>query len=250
MGNIKSTIFTPVIFPYSRWRTLRVIYDGEKIWFVAKDISDILQVTSKRILDLLNDDEKSKANIRTNSGIQHMNVINRSGVDHLLMGLHTHRQERIQDFGRWMLDEVLPAMEKLPFLDCLSEDNESDTQEQELERPDNKDKSKVLFVNALMAADVLFSVQDLATILELNGYDIGGQIGLFEWFREHGYLFSVQGELYNRPTRTSIDMELFIVKKNIDYKPDGTTEITCTTMVTTEGMIYFINRFAEEAREK
>ena len=249
MDNIKSTAFTPLIFTYKKRHKVRAINDGEEIWFVAKDIFATLGISktaSQRILSSLQDYKKSKAGIQTNFGIQYMNLINRMGVGDLVITLDI---EGILDFGRWILDEVLPVMEGFPFVDCVPEDTESDTQEQELETHVDKDKSKVRFAEALMAADVPFAVQDLATILELNGCDIGGQSGLFEWFREHGYLISAKGELYNRPTHTSIDMGLFIVKKNIDYKPDGATEITYTTLVTTEGMIHFINKFAEEAKQ-
>lgn len=104
-----------------------------------------------------------------------------------------------------------------------------------------QDKPKVLFANAVEAADTSILVGDLAKLIKQNGVDIG-QKRLFAWLRDKGYLIK-DGNSRNMPTQKSMDLKLFEVKERTISNPDGSVRITKTTKVTGKGQQYFINKF-------
>jgi anti-repressor protein len=101
----------------------------------------------------------------------------------------------------------------------------------------------VLFANAVSVSVTTISVGTLAKLICQNGIDIGRN-RLFVWMRETGYLNSL-GKSYNMPSQKSMDMELLEVKEGIGIKPDGTSYIQLTPIVTVtgKGQQYFINKF-------
>lgn len=102
-------------------------------------------------------------------------------------------------------------------------------------------KPKALFADAVATSKSDILIGQLAKILRQNGYDIG-QNRLFKWLREHRYLCS-KGAKYNQPTQRAMDLGLFRIKERTINNPDGSTQITVTTLVTGKGQQYFINRF-------
>ena len=100
---------------------------------------------------------------------------------------------------------------------------------------------KVLFADAVSCSDKDILIGELSTILNQNGIDIG-QNRLFTYLRENNYLCT-SGERYNLPTQRSQDMKLFRVKKTTIQQSDGSTRVSNTTKVTTQGQLYFINKF-------
>lgn len=94
--------------------------DGEP-WFVAADVARVLDFrdayNATRVLD---DDEKGTHNVSTPSGDQEMNVINESGLYHLVL---VSRKPEAKKFRKWVTAEVLPSIRKTgayiaPETDC------------------------------------------------------------------------------------------------------------------------------------
>jgi anti-repressor protein len=166
---------------------------------------------------------------------------------------------------KWVTSEVLPAIrkhgvfatesaiEKLisdpdSFIRILTELKNERIAKQQLEQ-DNQIQQiqleaqvgKVLFANAVSVSVTTIPVGTLAKLICQNGIDIGRN-RLFVWMRETGYLNSV-GKSYNLPSQKSMDLELLEVKEGIGIKPDGTSYIQLTPMVTGKGQQYFINKF-------
>lgn len=104
-----------------------------------------------------------------------------------------------------------------------------------------EDKPKVLFANAVEAAQTSILIGDLAKILKQNGVNTG-QKRLFERLRNEGFLIKC-GNSKNMPTQKAMDMELFEIKEATIHNPDGSVRITRTTKVTGKGQTYFINKF-------
>lgn len=103
------------------------------------------------------------------------------------------------------------------------------------------DKPKVLFAESLEVSDDTINVNDLAKLLKQNGVDIG-ELRLFKWLRENGYLIK-SGSEYNMPTQKSMNLGLFKVKVGTYQSSDGTPRMTRTPKVTGKGQMYFINKF-------
>lgn len=112
-------------------------------------------------------------------------------------------------------------------------------------------KPKVIFADAVAAADSTILIGDMAKLLKQNGHNTG-QKRLFEWLRNNGYLIKRKGSDYNMPTQRSMEMGLFEIKETSVVLPDGSIKTNKTTKVTGKGQIYFINLFRkqQEAAEK
>ena len=122
---------------------------------------------------------------------------------------------------------------------------EAKTQEQQLaiEAKDKKieeDKPKVAFADAVTSSSSCCLIGGLAKILAQNGYKIG-QNRLFEWLRQHHYLGS-KGEYYNMPYQKYIEQGIFKLSQKT-FSQGVNMKVGVTTVVTTKGQQYFINKF-------
>ena len=87
-------------------RTVEI--DGE-VWFVAKDVCDILEIVDyHQAVETLDDDEKGVGyNIPTPGGMQDMTVISEPGLYKLTF---KSRKREAKNFARWVTHTVLPAI--------------------------------------------------------------------------------------------------------------------------------------------
>ena len=107
------------IFNYYEKEVRTIIKDGE-IWFVAKDVCQILEIKShKKALKSLDDDEKGgvlvvpplcnkreRLLVDTLGGAQEMICVNESGLYHLIF---KSRKPIAKDFRKWVTSVVLPV---------------------------------------------------------------------------------------------------------------------------------------------
>lgn len=223
---------------------------GDTIWFVARDVCDILEVSDvSKAVSRLDDDEKGTNTIRTPGGSQNLLVINESGLYSLIL---TSRKHEAKQFKRWVTHEVIPAIRKHGGYLTPEKVEEAlinpdtiimlATQLKEERAQRERDKPKVLFAEALETSTHSILIGELAKLLKQNGVDIG-QKRLFSWMREKGYLIRKHGDEYNNPTQRAMDLGLFEIKKRTLLNNDGTVRVTKTTKVTGKGQSYFINKF-------
>lgn len=250
------------VFNYNGNNVRTVIIDGN-VWFVAKDICDVLDISNSRdaISELDNDEKNTVAINDGNRGNPNTSIISESGVYALVF---KSRKPEAKNFSRWVRHEVLPAIRKNgvymtreaqyefitspDFIIKLAQEIKKQREiAAQLQEKISQDRPKVIFAEAVDASDNSILVGNLAKILKQNGIDIG-QNKLFIWLRENGYLMNCKGERWNMPTQKSMDKGLFEVKKIVVNNPDGSTKITHTTKVTGKGQIFFVNAFlAQEA---
>ena len=105
---------------------------------------------------------------------------------------------------------------------------------------------RVRFSEAVEASNQSVLIGDLAKILCQKGVEIG-QNRLFKVLRARGFLCS-KGDAYNTPSKRAMEMGLFEIKKNLIIKPNGTTLVTTTPMVTGRGQVYFVNKMLSEMK--
>lgn len=91
------------------------IDDAGQIWFVAKDVCDVLEIENNRTA-LLRLDENEKTDVVfldvNKNGVKQnrrMNIINESGMYTLVL---TSRKPQAKDFKRWLTTEVIPSIRK------------------------------------------------------------------------------------------------------------------------------------------
>lgn len=241
---------------------VRTIVKGEEVWFVAKDVCDVLEISNSRdALNRLDNDEKAMSVLPTQFGNKEMNLVNESGLYSLIL---TSRKSEAKQFKRWVTHEVLPTIRKHgaymtentiekaltspDFLIQLATQLKDEQQKRaNAEKTIEAQKPKVVFAEAIEVSKNSILVKDLSTLLKQKGIDIG-QNRLFEWLREHDFLCKKKGEMYNKPTQRSLEMKLFEVKTNIRTASDGELKTTYTPKVTGKGQIYFVNKFLGEAQ--
>lgn len=244
----------PQIFNYQGAQVRTVTIDGN-VWFVAKDICDILEISNPTVaIQRLDEDERSKFNLGRQG---ETNVVNESGLYELIFG---SRKQEAQDFKKWVKREVLPTIRKhgaymTPetiektladpdfIIGLASKLKQANEEKARLQAQIEADRPKVVFAESLEVSKDSILVADLAKLLRQNGIFIGEK-RLFEWLRENGYLIK-SGSERNMPTQRSMEMNLFEIRIGSRMGSDGTSRITRTPKVTGKGQIYFINKFKQ-----
>lgn len=91
-------------------KIVRICKKGDEIFFVAKDVCDILDYSEvSSTLQKLDEDEKGTETFRTLGGVQSMSVVTESGLYTLV--LRSNKPEA-KPFRRWVTHEVLPSIRK------------------------------------------------------------------------------------------------------------------------------------------
>ena len=91
-------------------KDVRTVIKNKEIWFVGKDVCDVLGVSNGRdAISRLDDDEKGVGNIDTLGGKQDLVIINESGLYSLVL---TSRKSEAKRFKKWVTGEVLPSIRK------------------------------------------------------------------------------------------------------------------------------------------
>ena len=97
------------VFTYNG-NNVRTVEKNGGIWFVAKDVCDVLEHSNSRMaVQNLDDDEKDVSKVYTPSGEQDMTIISESGVYALV--LRSNKPEA-KNFSRWVRKEVLPTIRR------------------------------------------------------------------------------------------------------------------------------------------
>ncbi|MGG3523053.1 phage antirepressor [Bacillus pseudomycoides] len=247
------------VFNNKEFGQVRTVLQGEDVWFVAKDVTDVLELKSaKDSTKYLDDDEKDKVLIK-HSGSDYkseMMVVNESGLYSLIL---RSRKPQAKAFKKWVTSEVLPSIRKHGaymtdqaleqavtnpdfMIGLLTNLKEEQAKRIEAERKVLQQQPLVTFAEAVQVSTNLISVKQLANLMRQKGIDTG-QNRLFEWLRENGYLCKKKGSLYNTPTQYSMDLGLFESQEYVRTNSNGEFETKFTPKVTGKGQFYFINKF-------
>ena len=87
---------------------VRTVVKSEEVWFVAKDVSEVLNIDVSQTRRLT-DKQKGLHSIQTPGGPQHMTIINEAGLYKLIF---TSRKPDAEKFTDWVTEEVLPSVRK------------------------------------------------------------------------------------------------------------------------------------------
>lgn len=89
---------------------IRTVVSEGNIWFIAKDVCDVLAIgNTSMALRRLDEDEKGVNTIETLGGVQSMTTINEAGLYSLIL---SSRKPEAKQFRRWVTHEVLPSIRK------------------------------------------------------------------------------------------------------------------------------------------
>lgn len=99
------------IFENAAFGQIRTLEQDGQLWFIGKDVAEILGYSNTRdvLSKKVDEEDKGVANCDTPSGTQQMTIINESGLYSLIFAskLPTAKQ-----FKHWVTNEVLPTIRK------------------------------------------------------------------------------------------------------------------------------------------
>ena len=247
------------IFNYEKTNVRTSIKNGE-IWFVLKDVCDVLGIINPTaVFSRLDDDERAKLNLGRQG---EANIINEPGLYKVI--LRSDKPEA-KKFMKWVTHDVLPSIRKhgayitSEKMEELMSDPETwvklirALQDERKEKAILQDqienaKPKIIFADAVSVSESDILIGELAKILKGNGIEIG-QNRLFEKLRNEGFLVRRNGSDNNMPTQKAMDKGLFKIKETAVTHSDGHVTVNKTVKVTGKGQLYFINMFLNRKNE-
>ena len=256
------------IFSNNEFGEIRTVTIDGNPWFVGRDVTEVLGYVNSRkaLLDHVDDEDKyDGVTIRDSIGREQNPVmINESGLYSLILSSMMPNAKR---FKHWVASEVIPSVRKnggyianqenmtpeqimaagLQAAQKIIEEKNRQIQEQEADI--QRMRPKEVFADAVTTSRTSILIGQLAKIISQNGVQIG-QNRLFAWLRENGYLIIRRGTDYNMPTQRAMEMRLFEIKERTVNKPDGSSMITRTTLITGKGQQYFINKFLNNEQQE
>ena len=99
------------IFSNEEFGQVRTVTINEEVWFVGKDVADILEYTNtaKAIRDHIDEEDKLTERIVLSGQNREVIFINESGLYSLIL---SSKMPNARKFKRWVTSEVLPASPK------------------------------------------------------------------------------------------------------------------------------------------
>lgn len=248
------------VFNNEEFGQVRTVTQGEDVWFVAKDVSDVLEYRdTHNMVRFLDEDEKDTHQVSTPGGSQMMKVINESG---LYSAILKSKKPQAKAFKKWVTSEVLPSIRKhgaymtdqvleqavtnpdfaIGLLTKLKEEKEklAAAQQQIVQQ-----QPLVTFAEACMQSDKSLKVSEVAKLAAKHNVKIG-QRQLFAKLREWELMFKRSTE----PTQPAVEKEYFEIAQGVKQKPSGEPFTWTTTYVTPKGQAYIIDRLKKEKEQE
>lgn len=248
------------VFNNEEFGQVRTVVQGEDVWFVAKDVADVLEYRdTHNMVRFLDEDEKDTHQVSTLGGNQTMKVINESG---LYSAILKSKKTQAKAFKKWVTSEVLPSIRKhgaymtdqvleqavtnpdfvIGLLTKLKEEKErlAAAQQQIVQQ-----QPLVVFAEACMQSEQTLKVSEVAKLATKQGVKIG-QRQLFAKLREWELMFKRSTE----PTQLAVEKGYFEIAQGVKQKPNGEAFTWTTTYVTPKGQAYIIDRLKKEQEQE
>jgi prophage antirepressor-like protein len=218
-------------------RQVRTVEQNNVIWFVAKDVCDVLDIkNSNDALNRLDDDEKATSVLPTQFGNKEMNLVNEPGLYSLIL---TSRKPEAKQFKKWITHEVLPTIRKTGgyianedmFIQTYLPHADNQTKLMfratlETVRKQNEQMAimqpKADYFDKLVDRNLLTNFRDTAKELEI------GQRTFINWLLETGYIYRDQKNK-SKPYSKYVP-DLFKLK---DFERNGKADVQ--TLITPKG---------------
>ncbi|HDR4551288.1 BRO family protein [Bacillus cereus] len=249
------------VFNNEEFGQVRTVTQGEDVWFVAKDVAEVLGYnnTSKAIQMHVDEDEKADLPIWDGRQNRNQKVINESGLYSLIL---SSKLPNAKKFKKWVTSEVLPSIRKhgaymtgqalekavtdpafmIGLLTNLKEEKEklAAAQQQIVQQ-----QPLVVFAEACMQSEQTLKVSEVAKLATKQGVKIG-QRQLFAKLREWELMFKRSTE----PTQPAVEKGYFEIAQGVKQKPNGEAFTWTTTYVTPKGQAYIIDRLKKEQEQE
>lgn len=166
---------------------IRTVVSEGNIWFIAKDVCDVLAIgNTSMALRRLDEDEKGVNTIETLGGVQSMTTINEAGLYSLIL---SSRKPEAKQFRRWVTHEVLPSIRKHgaymtedvldnaignpDFMIGLLENLKEERKARELlEHKVSEDLPKVTYYDTILSSNNAVNISQIAEDYGLTGAEL------------------------------------------------------------------------------
>lgn len=238
---------------------LRIVEKDNEVWFVAKDVCEILGINnSRQALTRLDDDEKAGVIINDGRQNRHLQAVNEFGLYSLVL---TSRKPEAKQFKRWITHEVIPSIRKhgaymTPetiekallnpdvIINLATKLKEEQQKRQQLEAKIEQDEPYTNFGKAIASSEASITIGSFAKLLyDEHGIEIGRN-RLFEWLRNNGYLIK-SGREKNQPKQQYVEQGLFETTVTLKRGPRGYFEFV-TTLITGKGQVEITKKLLKE----
>ena len=231
------------VFNYDGSRQVRTLDRDGEVWFVAKDVCDVLGLTDvNKSVARLESDEKLVRKLFVSGQNRDVITVNESGVYNLIF--RSYKPEA-KAFRRWVTSEVLPSIRKTGAY-ALNGDMQKQLHKLEAENILLHEKVDAMLeqlaetrsfaalgkVVTLQNGVVSFS--EAGKLLAQLGIKIGPN-GLMKKAREKNILCKCKGRRYNQPTQKAIKNGLAVLGISFGYKG--------TPYLTAKGLQFFSDEY-------
>lgn len=246
------------VFNNEEFGQVRTVVQGEDVWFVAKDVADVLEFSDTNAMTRHLDEDELMSVKLTGMNMK-STLMNESG---LYSSILRSRKQQAKKFKKWVTNEVLPSIRKhgaymidkvleqavtnpdfaIGLLTKLKEEKEKlvAAQQQIV-----KQQPLVTFAEACMQSNESLKVSEVAKLAAKHNIRIG-QRQLFAKLREWNLMFKRSTE----PTQSAVEKGYFEIAQGVKQKPSGEPFTWTTTYVTPKGQAYIIDRLKKEQEQE
>lgn len=224
------------VFENDAFGSVRTMDMEGEVWFVGKDVAEILGYTnpSKALADHVDEEDKLNNESLSSLGQRGGWLINESGLYSLVLSskLPTARQ-----FKRWITKEVIPSIRKTggyfatpkTYVEALRALADAEEEKERLVLENEEMKPKADFYDNVTGSSDTIEIGEVAKVLNCGI----GRNKLFDFLRKEKVLMK-----NNIPKQHFVDEGYFRVIETKYTKPNGDVSINLKTVVYQKGVDY------------
>lgn len=224
------------VFNNDAFGSVRTIDREGDVWFVGKDVAEILGYTnpSKALSDHVDEEDKLNNESLSSLGQRGGWLINESGLYSLVL---SSKLPTAKQFKRWITKEVIPSIRKTggyfatpkTYVEALRALADAEEEKERLALENEEMKPKADFYDDVTGSSDTIEIGEVAKVLNCGI----GRNKLFDFLRKEKVLMK-----NNIPKQHFVDEGSFRVIETKYTKPNGDVSINLKTVVYQKGVDY------------
>lgn len=224
------------VFENDAFGSVRTIDREGDVWFVGKDVAEILGYTnpSKALSDHVDEEDKLNNDSLLSLGQRGGWLINESGLYSLVL---SSKLPTAKQFKRWITKEVIPSIRKTggyfatpkTYVEALRALADAEEEKERLALENEEMKPKADFYDDVTGSSDTIEIGEVAKVLNCGI----GRNKLFDFLRKEKVLMK-----NNIPKQHFVDEGYFRVIETKYTKPNGDVSINLKTVVYQKGVDY------------
>lgn len=224
------------VFENDAFGSVRTMDMEGEVWFVGKDVAEILGYTnpSKALADHVDEEDKLNNESLSSLGQRGGWLINESGLYSLVL---SSKLPTAKQFKRWITKEVIPSIRKTggyfatpkTYVEALRALANAEEEKERLSLENEEMKPKADFYDNVTGSSDTIEIGEVAKVLNCGI----GRNKLFDFLRKEKVLMK-----NNIPKQRFVDEGYFRVIETKYTKPNGDVSINLKTVVYQKGVDY------------